>query len=275
MVNQFLNPFSFKKIFTITFLFWNVLLMAQVVPLPNAHSHNDYNRRRPLKDALKHGFTSVEADVLYIYGKLLVGHDMPDSYFPRLKPLNRQYLKPLYRHYKRNKKEIYKGYEGDFYLWIDIKIYPNQAYQELRDLLFPIKDMLNYYENGKFHKGKVTVILSGDRPFDLLLNDTLQLMTLDGRPGDLEKNYPSHLMPFISENGGKVAGVEDYNQLDEAAIKRVYDFVQAAHQQGKKTRLWATPEDEQLWSKLVEMEMDLINTDKLNKLKKFLLKGQQ
>jgi len=53
-------------------------LFCQITPLPNAHSHNDYERGCPLVDALDHGFTSIEADVLYIYGRLYVGHDMPE-----------------------------------------------------------------------------------------------------------------------------------------------------------------------------------------------------
>lgn len=260
-----------KKLITLSFLVIGLSTFAQVIPLPNAHSHNDYNRRRPLKDALKNGFTSVEADVIYIYGNLLVGHDMPDKPFPKLKPLKRLYLKPLHRHWKRNKKEIYKGFEGDFYLWIDIKAFPNQAYSELRDLLFPFKEMLNHWDNGKFHKGKVTVILSGDRPFEALRKDNIQLMTIDGRPEDLNKNYPDHLMIFISENAGKVAGVTDPSQVTEESFRKIYQFIQDAHNRGKKTRLWATPEDEQLWSKLLEMKIDLINTDKLSKLRKFLL----
>ena len=134
--------------------------------------------------------------------------------------------------------------------------------------------MLTYFENGKKHEGKVTVILSGDRPFDLLLNDTLQLMTLDGRPSDLAKNYPSNLMPFISENMKKVAEVENYSQVDEAAFSKIDEYIRATHEQGKKTRLWATPEDEELWNRLVELKVDLINTDKLRKLKKFLLRNE-
>ena len=50
---------------------------AQVNPLPNAHAHNDYRHGRPLQDALEHGFTSIEADVLLINGELYVGHAMP------------------------------------------------------------------------------------------------------------------------------------------------------------------------------------------------------
>jgi len=62
-------------------VFLNVCLqlIAQVTPLPLAHSHNDYDRPNPLTDALANGFTSVEADILYIYGKLYVGHNMPNK----------------------------------------------------------------------------------------------------------------------------------------------------------------------------------------------------
>jgi putative flavoprotein involved in K+ transport len=42
------------------------------VPLPNAHSHNDYLRPRPLLDALDQGFCGVEADVFLVDGDLLV-----------------------------------------------------------------------------------------------------------------------------------------------------------------------------------------------------------
>src|SRR2546426_1011359 len=46
-----------------------------VVPLLNAHAHNDYEHSRPLLDALDQGFTSVEADVFPVAGNLLVAHD--------------------------------------------------------------------------------------------------------------------------------------------------------------------------------------------------------
>ena len=62
-------------------------------------------------------------------------------------------------------------------------------------------------------------------------------------------------------------GKQDNLELDLYLNK----FIKATHQQKKKTRLWATPENEELWKKLLEMEIDLINTDKLSKLRDFLL----
>ena len=246
-------------------------IYTQVQPLPKAHSHNDYERTRPLVDALANGFTSIEADVLYIYGRLYVGHNMPDSKRHSLRQLHKQYLKPLYKRYKKNKGAIYLGYERPFYLWIDIKFEPIKTYKKLREILYPFREMLNYYENGQFHKGAITIILSGERPFKLLLEDSLQLMTLDGRPSDLAKNYPSHLMPFISEHAGKVAGVNDYTKVGATEWGRIKNFIEKTHAQDKKTRLWATPEDEQLWQQLLDLEIDLINTDDLDRLRLFLI----
>lgn len=247
-------------------------LPAQVTPLPLAHSHNDYNRKNPLKDALANGFTSVEADVLYIYGKLYVGHNMPDKKRHKLKNLTKQYLKPLYKQFKANGGEIYKGYEGDFYLWVDIKFEAGKSYKALRKRLYPFREMLTYYENGALHQGKVTVILSGDRPFRQLLFDDLQLMTLDGRPSDLDKNYATKLMPFISEHAGKLCQVKNYDEVGEAEIRRIYEFAAKAKAQGKKIRLWATPENEELWEELVKAEVGLINTDDLGRLRRYLMK---
>ncbi len=261
-----------RLLFAVLTIFSMVLsLSAQVTPLSLAHSHNDYEQARPLKAALENGFTSVEADVLYIYGKLYVGHNMPDKKRHRLKTLTKQYLKPLYKQFKANGGEIYKGYEGDFYLWIDIKFEAGRSYKALQKRLYPYREMLTYYEKGQLHQGKVTVILSGERPFRQLLFDDLQLMTLDGRPSDLDGNYDTALMPFISEHAGRICQVRSYDDLGEAELQRIYEFAAKAKAQGKKVRLWATPEDEALWDELVKAGVGLINTDDLGRLRRYLM----
>ncbi len=44
---------------------------ADAAPLVNAHAHNDYAHKRPLADALDHGFCSVEADIFLVDGALI------------------------------------------------------------------------------------------------------------------------------------------------------------------------------------------------------------
>src|SRR5262245_45294116 len=71
-----------------------------VVPLPQAHAHNDYEHKRPLLDALDNGFCSVEADIFLVNGELLVGHTSKDLRPERT--LEKLYLDPLRQRVKAN-----------------------------------------------------------------------------------------------------------------------------------------------------------------------------
>src|SRR5258708_14631426 len=63
---------------------WRTALIADSAPLPDvprpvtpmtaAHSHNDYEQRRPLLDALALGYRSVEADIWLRDSELWVSH---------------------------------------------------------------------------------------------------------------------------------------------------------------------------------------------------------
>lgn len=91
---------------------------AEVTPLPNAHAHNDYYHKRPLLDALDHGFCSVEADVFLVDGELLVGHDRRELTAER--SLRKLYLDPLRRRVKENGGRVYRE-PGEFTLLVDFK----------------------------------------------------------------------------------------------------------------------------------------------------------
>ena len=66
------------------------LALAVLLPLSLAaqqpvvlHSHNDYNRVAPFWEAYSQHCRSIEADIYWHEGQLLVGHDLKD-----LKPEN-------------------------------------------------------------------------------------------------------------------------------------------------------------------------------------------
>src|SRR6516165_1795222 len=80
---------------------------TRVVPLRNAHAHNDYEHKRPLLDALDNGFCSVEADVFLTPEALLVGHTRADLRPERT--LEKLYLDPLRERTKANKGKVYPG----------------------------------------------------------------------------------------------------------------------------------------------------------------------
>ena len=130
--------------------------------------------------------------------------------------------------------------------------------------------MLSHYEKGVFIPGKVTIIISGERPIKKILRDRNRMVVLDGRMKDMEMNYLSKLMPFVSHKMWDVCSTNCEGILSEVELKKLKDFVKKVHGQNRKVRLWATPEKTELWAQLLEAKVDLINTDRLQQLENFL-----
>ncbi|MEM9829750.1 MAG: phosphatidylinositol-specific phospholipase C/glycerophosphodiester phosphodiesterase family protein [Bacteroidota bacterium] len=256
------------------FISFTIAAEAQVTPLPNAHAHNDYWHERPLLDALAHGFTSVEADVLLIDGELYVGHDMPegDHSLPTLKDA---YLEPLQQRVKEQNGKVYAGYEGNFYLMIDIKTDAEPTYARLKEALIPYQDMLSYQEDGKKHPGAVTIFLSGNRPIAQVQQESLQLVSIDGRPENLRQGYSADFMPVISQHYRAIVDWDGSQPISAKQRKALKKLTKQAHQEDKKVRLWATPENTLVWETLLDTGVDFINTDQIAELQQFLNQRNQ
>lgn len=245
--------------------------VAQPTPQPHAHAHNDYAHERPLLDALAHGFTSVEADVLLIDDELFVGHDLPSGPH-QLPTLREAYLQPLRQRVEQQNGQVYPGYEGPFYLMIDSKTEADATYERLREELVDFQSILSYTQDGHYRPGPVTVFLSGNRPMEALGQDTLQLAGIDGRPEDLGQAYDSTFMPVISQHYRAIVDWDGKQPLSRPQRKTLERLARRAHQEGKKVRLWATPESVLVWETLLSAGIDLINTDQLAELQQFLNK---
>ncbi|MEQ6119023.1 phosphatidylinositol-specific phospholipase C/glycerophosphodiester phosphodiesterase family protein [Reichenbachiella sp. MALMAid0571] len=243
-----------------------------VKPLPNAHAHNDYMHDRPLLDALDNGFTSVEADVHLIEGKLLVTHDAPEN--PNaVRTLEEVYLTPLKRHIAKNDGKVYKGYTDSFYLMIDFKTEALPTYIALKKVLAKYESMLTIVNNGIEQKnGPVKVFISGNRPYSEIMQEEVKLATLDGRPDDLGKDIPSVYMPVVSQNVSSFLSWTGEGEIDSTEKSNLLDFINKAHKENKKVRLWATPDTPEAWNFLTKSGVDLINTDRLSELRVFLNK---
>jgi hypothetical protein len=239
-----------------------------VVPLPHAHAHNDYAHRRPLLDALAHGFTSVEADVFLVNGELLVGHTWLD-----LRPgrtLEKLYLAPLAQRVKANKGQVY-GRGPPFFLLVDVKTSAAPTYQALDRLLARYADVLSCCRDGRFERRAVTVVVSGNCARDLIRAQKVRYAAIDGRPGDLDSTVPAHLMPFISASWSSRFRWRGQGPMPAGERERLREMVKKAHRHGRRVRFWATPERPELWRELRWAGVDLINTDRLGQLRDFLL----
>jgi hypothetical protein len=220
-----------------------------------------------LLDALDHGFTSVEADIFLVGGKLLVAHTKDE-----LKPdrtLESLYLDPLRKRVRAGNGKVYRD-GGPFYLLIDIKSDAEPTYAVLTKVLASYSDMTSVVRDGKLEPRAVNVIVSGNRPQKLMAAETVRYAGIDGRLNDLDTEMPSHLMPLISDNWRLQFQWQGEGPIDEAERKKLAAAVEKAHAKGRRIRFWATPETISMWQVLRASGVDSINTDDLPGLEKFL-----
>lgn len=246
---------------------------VDVAPLANAHAHNDYNHARPLLDALAHGFGSVEADVFLKDGRLLIGHTALELRPERT--LEKLYLTPLRERARTNGGRVYPGWKRPFFLLIDIKTEAKTTYAALDKALAGYADILSATIENKFEPKAVVVIISGNRPVEMMTEQKVRYAGIDGRLSDLDSKAPPDLLPWISDRWGahfRWQGKGDMPANERAKLRLL---VVKAHQKGRQVRFWATPEDEAVWKELRAAGVDLINTDQLARLQRFLLSQEK
>ncbi|HPI73065.1 MAG TPA: phosphatidylinositol-specific phospholipase C/glycerophosphodiester phosphodiesterase family protein [bacterium] len=246
------------------------------IPLPDGstrgHAHNDYEQKRPLLDALEHGFTSIEADIHVLDGQLYVAHDKEDIDSSRT--LTSLYLDPLRVFLQKNKGDWDKG--TPCFLFIDIKSDADSTWLLLEPLLQRYKSMLCEFAGNGGKRRPVTVVVSGNRPVERMKELSRRYAALDGRMEDLDTNESRLLIPLVSGKWGDFFTWQGRGPMPAEEHARLLDLVRKAHQSGRRIRFWATDvaasEDQAaLWSVLYQAGVDLINTDKLEALRSFLL----
>lgn len=242
-----------------------VLTAVQKSVLTRAHSHNDYAQKRPLALAMENQFGSIEADVFLVDGKLLVAHDAKD-----LKPernLVDMYLKPMAEAVKKHNGHLYEE-PGEVILLVDIKRDGTAVYEELKKELEPYRSMLATCVEGQTAHGAIMVVLSGDRPVDAVKAERNRMVFIDGRLDDAD--HDPNLAPIVSADWtdlSKWRGSGPFPLADRAKLDEVLAKV---HGNRQRMRFWATPETEAAWNLFYYTGVDIIGTDLIPSLAKFL-----
>lgn len=246
-------------------------------PLPRAHAHNDYHHKRPLFDALSHGFTSVEADIWLVDGELLVAHDAAELDPDRT--LRSLYLDPLRELARANGGRIHPGYDAPFQLLVDIKNTGVETYLALSRQLRRYGDLLSSAtREGHVHERAVTVVVSGERDArEPMAAEPLRHAFYDGRLADLAaaEPAPASFMPLVSDNWTTTFSWLGEGEFPEEERALLHEIVATAHERGQRVRFWATPdapgpERRAVWRELLAADVDHLNTDDLAALEQFL-----
>ena len=243
---------------------------AEPTPLTQAHAHNDYAHRRPLLDALDHGFCSVEADIWLVEGRLLVAHDRTGVKPERT--LQALYLDPLRERILRNGGHVYLD-GPPCTLLIDVKSEARETYGVLRELLRGYANILTTFSPTNTVTNALTIILSGNRATNLLAEETRRYAAVDGRLSDLVGNASPQLVPLISDNWATNFRWRGSGPLPDHERQKLRQFVRQAHQEGRRIRFWSAPDNPAGWRELQQAGVDLINTDDLTGLRQWLLEN--
>ena len=155
--------------------------------------------------------------------------------------------------------------------WKDFKSSAVETYQALHPVLEKYAKMVSTVRDNKIEKRAVRVVISGNRPRELMAKAKIRHAGYDGRLGDLLTESTSHFMPLISDHWGRNFKWRGEGPIPPAQRKKLEEIVERAHARGQRVRFWATPGNERVWAVLHEADVDLINTDQLERLKKFLL----
>jgi hypothetical protein len=156
-------------------------------PVPHTHAHNDYEHPHPLFDALHQGFVGVEADVYLVGGELRVSHEKKKDW-SAVPTREESYLKPLGELKKRRGAGIYA--DGTrLMLLIDIKTEENPTYLRVHEALASFEStcpgLFTTYRGDGVRRGAVDVVITGNRPREVMKRQALRYAALDGRVSDV------------------------------------------------------------------------------------------
>ena len=133
----------------------------------------------------------------------------------------------------------------------------------LAQAIKPYEAFLSGLRDGQWHPRQVDVIISGNRPIELVAQDKQRLAAIDGRLSDLENGPPAELIPLVSDNWTSHFTWHGKGPLPAAERSKLHALAKTAHAQNRRLRFWATPDAPQFWQELQAAGVDVIGTDDL------------
>jgi glycerophosphoryl diester phosphodiesterase len=251
-------------------LLLNAVYAQEFIVLPNGHSHNDYTRERPLLDALNYGFTSIEVDVYWQDGRMVVTHDAENL---EEKPtIQKLYLDPLRKIIEQNNGWAFKKSEAQLVLMVDLKSEKVTTYLALREVFADYIDLIEWYDGGRLVAGPVKVLLSGRPPLELIQKQQIRYFSVDGTVEQWGKDYPTSLMPRASANYRSYFNWYGNGDMPDDEVKKLRELIDLAHSRNRKVRFWGCPNRPKVWEKLMDEGVDWVNVDDLKGFNEFYRK---
>lgn len=223
----------------------------------NIHSHNDYEQPSPFWTAYNAMVGSIEADIFLQHDSLIVAHNEKELSLHRT--LEEYYLKPLAKCIEKNGGYAFSDKKKKLQVLIDVKTDSIATLNKLIELLRKYPTLIN--------NPSLTWVISGNRPDDNRLSSYPSFILFDGI---LSHQYDTKALKKIALMSDNIAHYVAGNDVTADEWQKLQATVKQSHDLKKPVRFWGTPDNMEVWSKLMQLRVDYINTDHINALTAFL-----
>jgi hypothetical protein len=237
--------------------------------LPYGHAHNDYEHDNPLEDAIAAGLHSVEADVWWREGQVVVSHDA----FSSKGRFDDLYLNPLSERIAANNGNVTS--DGlPFTLWVDLKDGSDELANALYGLLdgraglslfgatTTTRNLTVVLTGDQAGKDKLSRFGNGQRPFTRDSNDFSLAETTTANDGSSPTMYALDYGRYLGWGGD--------GDVEEQQRRRLGCLITHAHRDAKQVRFYNVPERPAVWQFLLDGGVDFIGADDITALADYL-----
>jgi alkaline phosphatase len=248
-----------KSFFTCFLVALSFAVSAQEHSPSSIFAHNDYEKPLPFYDAYSKNVGYIEADVFLEGNQLLVAHTKRE--IRKERTLEELYLKIIEQRIAIHKGEVYNN-NAHLTLMIDIKSDgPSTLNQIVKTIKqFPVLIACK----------KISFTISGNVPDPATWSQYPSFITFDGRPNI---NYTAEQLQRVNLISTSFRDHSSWNGKGlptQADRSKIASIIKSVHDKGKKIRFWAIPDFENSWMVLMNMGVDVINTDKVADLNTFI-----
>lgn len=235
--------------------------------IPVAHAHNDYNKRKPLIDALKYGFMSMEIDVFAHKNKLKLAH--VGLFLNVRKIIEEVYFEPLAK-ILDNKEWVYSSYHEPLELMVDFKTNSKETLPLLLKAIEPYKEHFTFYTNNKIHNRPLKLVISGSGfQYNQVENLDTIFVFLDGSVNNCEQNFPNKLLARGSANYKSHFSWKGKKEMSKESLEKLKEYVKIGKNCDKKIRFYGMKHRKAIWKVFLDEGVGWINIDKKKKFANF------
>lgn len=246
--------------FILVLLFGLFSARGQVITTASVFAHNDYDQPVAFFVAYASQVGYIEADVFLEGNELMVAHHHHE--IKKGRTLDELYLKPLAKKLELNSGHAYTQTDAMLTLMIDLK---TDGVATLNTL---VKKLKQYPKLISCPSLQITV--SGNVPDVSLWKNFPAFIHFDGRPGVNYSKEQLDRISLISTSFGDYSQWNGKGVLTKGDREKIETQISNVHKLGKKFRFWGAPDFTNGWLTLIKLKVDIVGSDHITGLVKFI-----